>query len=38
MLHLFRKKAEMPSPADALPGRPTPLPTAETHFVNGHPL
>ena len=38
MLHLFRKKAEMPSPADALPGRPDPLPTAETHFVSGNPL
>ena len=38
MLQMFRKKAEMPSPADALPGRPDPLPTAETHFVNGNPL
>ena len=37
-MFLFRKKAEMPSPADALPGRPDPLPTAETHFVNGNPL
>lgn len=34
----FRKRAEMPEPTAALPGRPTPLPTAETHFVNGHPL
>ncbi|WP_375454692.1 peptide-methionine (S)-S-oxide reductase MsrA [uncultured Methylobacterium sp.] len=34
----FRKRAEMPEAADALPGRPTPLPTAETHFVNGRPL
>ncbi|WP_375463564.1 peptide-methionine (S)-S-oxide reductase MsrA [uncultured Methylobacterium sp.] len=34
----FRKRAEMPAAADALPGRPDPLPTAETHFVNGHPL
>ena len=34
----FRKRAEMPAAADALPGRPAPLPTAETHFVNGHPL
>ncbi|GLS45284.1 peptide-methionine (S)-S-oxide reductase MsrA [Methylobacterium brachythecii] len=34
----FRKRAEMPSAADALPGRQTPLPTAERHFVNGNPL
>ncbi|MEE7448932.1 peptide-methionine (S)-S-oxide reductase [Methylobacterium radiotolerans] len=34
----FRKRPEMPAPADALPGRPTPIPTAETHFVNGNPL
>ncbi|GEP09092.1 peptide-methionine (S)-S-oxide reductase MsrA [Methylobacterium gnaphalii] len=34
----FRKRAEMPAAADALPGRPNPLPTAERHFVNGNPL
>ncbi len=34
----FRKPVEMPSSAQALPGRPDPLPTAETHFVNGRPL
>ena len=28
----------IPSAAEALPGRSTPIPTAETHFVNGHPL
>lgn len=37
-MFLFRKRAEMPAPADALPGRPTPLPTAAAHFVNGRPL
>ncbi len=37
-MFLFRKKAEMPNAADALPGRSTPLPTAERHYVNGHPL
>ena len=37
-MFLFRKKAEMPQPADALPGRPNPIPTAERHFVNGNPL
>jgi peptide-methionine (S)-S-oxide reductase len=33
-----RKKAEMTDAAQALQGRPTPIPTAETHFVNGHAL
>jgi peptide-methionine (S)-S-oxide reductase len=28
----------MPSRADALPGRPQPIPTASTHFINHHPL
>jgi peptide-methionine (S)-S-oxide reductase len=34
----FGKKREMPAAADALPGRSTPIATARTHFVNGHPL
>ncbi len=33
-----RKSLEIPSAADALPGRAAPLPTAKTHFVNGNPL
>ncbi len=33
-----RKSAEVPSAANALPGRATPLTTAKTHFVNGHAL
>ncbi|MBX5497255.1 MAG: peptide-methionine (S)-S-oxide reductase MsrA [Bryobacteraceae bacterium] len=33
-----RKKLQMPSPHTALKGRPTPIPTAEKHFVNGRPL
>jgi peptide-methionine (S)-S-oxide reductase len=37
-MFLFRKSLEIPSAADALPGRPTPIPTAERHFVNGRPL
>ncbi len=37
-MFLFRKKTEVPSQADALPGRPNPIPTAERHFVNGRPL
>jgi peptide-methionine (S)-S-oxide reductase len=32
---LFRKKAEMPSVQDALPGRSAPFPVAQTHFMNG---
>jgi peptide-methionine (S)-S-oxide reductase len=34
----FRKKAAMPSAADALPGRAEPIPTARRHFVNGREL
>ncbi|MGU3401266.1 peptide-methionine (S)-S-oxide reductase MsrA [Brucellaceae bacterium D45D] len=34
----YRKKIEMPSPADALPGRAQPIPMPDRHFVNGHPL
>lgn len=35
---LSRKKAELPSPEEALPGRPEAIPTAKSHFVNGRPL
>lgn len=28
----------MPTPEQALPGRGTPMPVPEAHFVNGHPL
>jgi peptide-methionine (S)-S-oxide reductase len=34
----FRKKLEMPTAGEALPGRSTAIPTARQHFVNGHPL
>jgi peptide-methionine (S)-S-oxide reductase len=37
-MFMFRKKLEMPSATDALPGRDTPIPTAKSHFVNGRPL
>ena len=37
-MFMFRKKLEMPSAADAPPGRAAPIPTAEAHFVNGRPL
>ncbi len=38
MFELFAKKARMIPAADALPGRPQPIPTAQKHFVNGRPL
>ena len=34
----FRKPTNLPSEAEALPGRANPIPTADTHFVNGHPI
>lgn len=33
-----KKTLDLPSADTALPGRSSPLPTAETHFVNGRPL
>lgn len=38
ILDLIGKKTAMPAQNKALPGRDTPIPTAETHFVNGAPL
>ncbi len=38
MFSLLRKKTEMVSKAEALPGRASAIPTAETHFVYGRPL
>ncbi len=37
-MFMFRKKAEMPAAADALPGRAKEIPTAAKHFVNGRAL
>lgn len=34
----MRKSAAVPSAAEALPGRATPIPTAKFHFINGNPL
>ena len=34
----FSRKMQMPSPEQALPGRGTPMPVPEAHYVNGHPL
>jgi peptide-methionine (S)-S-oxide reductase len=33
-----RKTLEMPTQETALPGRVHPIPTAQTHFINGRPL
>ena len=38
LIDMFNKKTVMPEPATALSGRRDPIPTAETHFVNGQPL
>jgi peptide-methionine (S)-S-oxide reductase len=38
MLNMFRKIPELPGPEQALPGRNEPIPTAEYHYVNQHPL
>lgn len=35
---LFSRKATLIDKASALPGRPQPIATAETHFVSGRPL
>jgi len=37
-MFLFRKKAEMPKPEEAPPGRDAPIPTAANHYVFGRPL
>ena len=37
-MFMFKKSLTIPSKAEALPGRPNPIPTAKTHFVNGNPL
>ena len=38
MFFTDRRKSEMVRAGDALPGRPTPLPTAERHFLTNLPL
>jgi peptide-methionine (S)-S-oxide reductase len=37
-MFLSRKPLVVPAKDQALPGRATPIPTAQTHFVNGHSL
>jgi peptide-methionine (S)-S-oxide reductase len=38
LIDMFNKKLKLPTPETALAGRAAPLPTAETHFVNGRAL
>lgn len=35
---LKQKSLDMPAPGEALPGRASPMPVANRHFVNGNPL
>src|SRR3954469_8486394 len=37
-MFLLGSKTKMVAPEDALPGRPDPIPTSDTHFVLGTPL
>ena len=37
-MFMLKKSLDIPSKADALPGRPNPIRTAATHFVNSNPL
>jgi peptide-methionine (S)-S-oxide reductase len=38
MLFLKQKKLELPTPAEALPGRAERIPVPDRHFVNGNPI
>ncbi len=38
LTEMFNRKTKMPGAAEALKGRPAPIPTARNHHVNGHPL
>ena len=38
MLLFSSKTSEIPSAAEALPGREAPMPVPEHHYVNGNPL
>jgi peptide-methionine (S)-S-oxide reductase len=35
-MYRFQRKAEMPRPDEALPGRADPMPVSELHYVNGN--
>jgi len=38
MMWKRHRLSEIPSAAEALPGRPDPMPVTDSHYVNGHPL
>ncbi|HEX4260785.1 MAG TPA: peptide-methionine (S)-S-oxide reductase MsrA [Acetobacteraceae bacterium] len=38
MFSFARKKLDLPTPAEALPGRDLAMPVPAQHFVNGHPI
>ena len=38
MFSFKQKPMKIPTAAEALPGRPSPLPTASTHWVSGNPI
>ncbi len=38
MFSFARKKLDLPTPAEALPGRDVAMPAPAQHFVNGHPI
>ena len=37
-MYMSDKSIRMPTPVEALPGRDVPMPVADKHYVNGHPL
>ena len=37
-MYTGNKSIRMPTPVEALPGRDAPMPVADKHYVNGHPL
>jgi peptide-methionine (S)-S-oxide reductase len=37
-MYSFKKRLDIPTAAEALPGRPTPIPTAQNHFLNRNAL
>jgi peptide-methionine (S)-S-oxide reductase len=37
-MFMLKKNRDMPAPGAALPGRANAIPTADKHFVSGHPL
>ena len=38
LANLFKKRTDMPNQMNAPEGRQNPIPTAQTHFVNGNTI